>query len=140
MKRLMLMLALALIATAALAGPPIPLPPMGRVYPMGTNIVVSWDAPTLNEDGTALTNASSYRLYVAKKANPTVDNWSAFTMTNWYAWGVNTSAVMSLPRGCYTFYVTALNVDGNESDPSSMLYFQLYKTWPQAVTATIQGR
>ena len=130
----------ALVGRAQAQLAPVPLPPMGRATAAATNVSLSWDAPTLNNDLSPITNGAAFRIFVAYKLTPATTTWGAFTLTNTYPWTTRTSAVMRLPQGCYTFYVTALNSEGNESDPSAMYYWQLYKTWPQAVAATIQGR
>ncbi len=138
-KSTILLFLIAGIVRAQAAGP-IPLPPLGRILPISTNIFIGWETCTSNNDSSLLQDGIGYRLYVSRKSTPASTTWSAFSLTNTYPMSATNTGVFSVPRGCYTFYVTCLNSITNESDPSNFMYFQLYTTWPQAVAATLSGR
>ncbi len=70
---------------------------------------LSWQAPTLNENGTALTNLAGYKIYFGEASGNypntiEIDNPS-----------VTTYVVDGLAAGTYYFVATAYNTDGVES-------------------------
>ncbi len=70
---------------------------------------VTWQAPTLRQDGSALTNLAGYRVYYGTSAN---------SLTNSIAVndaGANNYQVTSLAAGTYYFAVSAIDSDGTES-------------------------
>lgn len=71
--------------------------------------VLSWAAPTQNEDGTPLTNLAGYRLYWGTNAG---NYTSSVTISNP---GVTTYVVENLLPGSYEFVATAFNNAGVES-------------------------
>jgi len=78
------------------------------------SVTLAWEAPTLNVDGTALTNLAGFKLYQGAATgiygNPTD------------AGNVTTQDVTGLEDGVtYYFAVTAYNTLGLESDPSDEL-------------------
>jgi hypothetical protein len=75
-----------------------------------TSVTVSWTAPTTNTDGSALTGGNAISTY----------------RVSWYKDGYFVNSVRSatspatitgLSSGTYSFYVTAIAVDNEESDP-----------------------
>jgi hypothetical protein len=75
---------------------------------------VSWDPPTTNTDGTALTDLASYRVVYGRAAN-TLDQ--AAPVTNP---GLASYTVSNLTQGTWYFAVVAVNASGVESDPSNV--------------------
>jgi hypothetical protein len=84
------------------------------------NLSIAWDAPTMNMDGTPLTDLKGYRLYYGdsstaqgippcNKNSKDVGNVTAFVVT-----GLTDGAN-------YTVQVTALDTEGNESFCSNLL-------------------
>lgn len=72
-----------------------------------------WGAPTLNTDGSALTDVSGYRVYYG--TSPSALNQSVFV-----AGSTSSSTVISgLAPGTYYFAVAAVNTAGTASDPSN---------------------
>lgn len=79
-------------------------------WPVTEGVTVTWTAPTTNTDGSALTGDDAIAEY----------------RVSWYTDGyfVNSSRhsaspalISDLAPGDYDFYVTAIAVDGEESDP-----------------------
>ena len=80
------------------------------VEPKGNgSAVLTWVAPTLNEDKTPLTDLAGFRVYFRLP--------SGLTKTT-HLGNVLTHTVTALPSGTVEFWVTALNKDGVESKPS----------------------
>ena len=78
------------------------------------SVTLNWDAPTLNVDGTPLTDLASYRIYYGTSAtslNTTIDLNNA---------GLTTYTVDNLSLGTYYFSMTAFNSAGEESDRSGV--------------------
>ena len=74
-------------------------------------LILTWDAPTTNADGTPLTDLAGYKIYYGTSSGSyttTVD-----------AGNVTTYNVPALPSGTYYFAVTAVDTSGNESDYSN---------------------
>ena len=73
---------------------------------------LSWTAPTLNTDGSALTNLSGYRIYYGTNA-------SALTQTVQLSGsGLTTYLISNLSPATYYFALTAYNTQNAESDRS----------------------
>ena len=73
---------------------------------------VSWTQPTLNVDGTALTNIASYRVTYGKSID---------TLNKTVAVPFNQlSAAIPVPRGTYFVSVTTVNALGEASAPSGI--------------------
>ena len=80
---------------------------------------ISWTAPTLNTDGTPLTDLAGYKIYYG-------------TATGVYGTPKDVGNVMTYPissvvttKGTYFLVVTAYNTAGDESDYSNELSFRL---------------
>jgi len=82
----------------------------------GRPVIVTWDAPTLNADGTELTDLAGYRVYAAaipgEHSEPPLDETES------------TSASLALPYPGSYIVVTAIDESGNESDWSEELEVQ----------------
>ena len=95
----------------------------GRAAPLGTGkVVLQWELPTTNEDGSALTNLVECRIYVRLEGqaydfgNPAI---TIPTSTNAPPEGTSMSGTVSnLADGVYFFVGTAANQEGLESDVS----------------------
>lgn len=74
------------------------------------DIALSWDAPTINADGSGLTDLATYTLKMRNAQNQ-VTSFPGLTVTSY--------TVQSLPVGTYFFTVTATDTSGNESAPSN---------------------
>lgn len=90
-----------------------------------TTATLSWVAPTLNTDGTALTNLTGYKVYEVVGTTPTLVSTITSPTTL-------TTAFNNLAIGTHTYQVTATNSSGIESDPSN----QGSKTIAAATSAT----
>lgn len=67
---------------------------------------LTWDAPTVNEDGTALTDLAGYKVYYGTVSR---------SYTNSVDVGSVQSHTLNLVAGTYYFAVTAYDTSGNES-------------------------
>ncbi len=76
------------------------------------SITVSWQAPTLNEDGSPLTNLAGYKIYYGLQ--PGVYS-SVIDINNV---GMATYVIDGLAPGTYYIALTSVNAAGNESLPS----------------------
>lgn len=79
---------------------------------VNTSANLSWVAPTLNTDGTSLTDLAGFKAYEVIAGSPvltTTLNNASFTNVN----------IINLVPGIHTFYVTAFNANGIESSPSN---------------------
>lgn len=77
-----------------------------------TQAVFSWTAPTLNTDGTVLTNLAGYKLYQGSNGVGTlVATISSPSATSYQ--------LSNLQVGSYTWYLTAYNTESVESGPSN---------------------
>ncbi len=76
-------------------------------------VTLTWQPPTQNTDGTALTNLAGYYIdYGTQPQNYT----TAIQVANP---GVTTYVVENLPPGTYYFVVTAYNSNGEDSSASN---------------------
>lgn len=74
---------------------------------------LSWSAPTLNEDGSALTDLAGYRIYWGTTSGSYPNSLSIDTP------GQTTAVIEDLEPGTYEFVATAVNSEGVESAFSS---------------------
>ena len=79
--------------------------------------MLAWDAPATYTDGSALLDLKEYRVYFS--ASP--DTYSAGRYYTVFApaTSVKVKDIISLGTGTYYFCVTAMNITGEESDPSN---------------------
>lgn len=75
-------------------------------------MTLSWQPPTENTDGSALTDLSGYVINYGTQSG---DYTSSITLTNP---GLTTYVVDNLAAGTYYFSITATASDGSESAPS----------------------
>ncbi len=75
----------------------------------GADVTLSWDAPTTNADGTALTDLAGYKIYVGKSPG-IYDKATAIDVGN-----VLTKTLTNFCEGIYYFVATAYDTSGNES-------------------------
>ncbi len=87
--------------------------PGGTVVGGGT-AQLSWDAPDANSDGTPLTDFVRYRVYVGQTTPVTRDSVSWITVED-----TTTHTFSGLTPGVYYFAVSAVNIQGAESDLSN---------------------
>jgi hypothetical protein len=91
------------------------------------DIILAWDPPTNNTDGTPLTDLAGYNVYyssvvVAYRESNNVMTWAVLsTGTYGRVYTTNTQLALTLPSTVYNFYVTAVAGLGAESEPSSNL-------------------
>lgn len=79
----------------------------------GFSVTLAWDAPTEDAVGRPLTDLAGYRLYYSLTLPPTGSDGVRLDL------GLDTRATVSgLPAGRYFFAVAAVDLVGNESDPS----------------------
>ena len=83
-----------------------------KVYESASgNATLTWDAPTTNADGTALTDLAGYKVYYGTASG-------SYTTTI-DAGNVTTYTVGNLFSGTYYFAATAYDTSGNESSYSN---------------------
>ena len=78
-------------------------------------MTLSWQPPTENTDGTALTNLAGYNIHYGTQPQ---DYTSVIKVANP---GLATYVIDSLPAGTYYFSVAAYNASGTESSFSPEL-------------------
>jgi hypothetical protein len=101
------------ISVQATAGQPTPPPPV-TPPPGGGAVTVGWIPPTLNADGSVLTNLAGYRLYWGT----TLANLDHFvTIANP---GLVRYVISDLTPATWYFAMTAYNSNGQESDRSEI--------------------
>ena len=77
-----------------------------------SSATLTWDAPTTNADGTALTDLAGYKIYYG----PATNDYSGGSIDV----GLTTSYdAQALPSGWTCFVVTAYDTSGNESTYSN---------------------
>jgi hypothetical protein len=76
-----------------------------------TSATLTWDAPTKNTDGTALTDLAGYKIHYG-----TASKEYGHTITTGL---VKTYSLQNLEPGTYYMVVTAFNAAGSESAPSN---------------------
>jgi hypothetical protein len=72
---------------------------------------LNWSPPYYNTDGTVLTDLAGFKLYEVLSSGP--------VLLTTVAAIVNSAAINGLSAGTHTYYITAFNVKGVESSPSS---------------------
>ena len=80
------------------------------------SVTLAWDAPTTDAAGGSLADLSGYRLYYIDVALPEGADSAVVEVGD-----VTQATVKGLLAGDYVFSVTALDMDGNESDFSEPL-------------------
>ena len=80
----------------------------------GGAVELTWDAPTENTDGSALTDLAGYTIYWGTEAGELANS---ITIENP---GIVSYVLENLVPATYYFVATAFNVDGSESEPSEM--------------------
>ena len=90
----------------------ISAPPMGGGDGIAT---LSWDAPTLNEDGSALIDLAGYKIYRGSLADP-----SSHALVAELNSGFAAYVVENLGAGTHYFSITAVNSLSVESDFSNV--------------------
>ena len=82
----------------------------------GFSVTLEWDAPTRDAAGQPLADLAGYRLYYSPTLPPSGAEGVRLDL------GLDTRATVSgLPAGRYFFAVTAVDLEGNESDLSEPL-------------------
>jgi hypothetical protein len=90
------------------------------VTEVGTkSATLSWKAPTLNSNGTPLTNLAGYRIYYGKSATALAHSITINSV------GVTTHVVTDLSSGTYYFALMAFNTAGIESKLSDVVSAKL---------------
>ena len=89
--------------------PPTPPPGPSPSPPPVYSATVSWSVPTLNTDGTSLTDISGYRIYFGTSANSLTQSVPVPGAAT------NSFVVDGLAAGTYYFAVTTLNSAGGSS-------------------------
>jgi len=79
------------------------------------NATLSWDAPTSNTNGTALTDLSGYRIYYGASEDDLVQTVQIGNV------GVQTYVIENLQPGTWYFAVRALSSEGTESPLSEVV-------------------
>lgn len=77
--------------------------------------LLTWTAPTKNEDGTNLTNLAGYRVYYG------TDPANLSNTLNITTAGATSQVIAPLAAGVWHFAMTALNTDGKESARSAQV-------------------
>ncbi len=72
------------------------------------SVSLSWQAPTQNVDGTALTDLAGFRIYYGQISGSYTDHVDVTSPTS-------TAQSLTLPSGTYYFAMTAVDGSGNES-------------------------
>jgi len=72
---------------------------------------LTWEAPTMNEDGTPLTDLAGYKVYYGTSPE---DYTESIDVGN-----VTVATIDSLSSGMWCFAVTAYDISGNESNYSN---------------------
>jgi len=78
------------------------------------SVTLSWDAPTTNTDGSALTDLAGYKLYWGTSPG----NYTNSVLID--NPGITTYVLENLAPGTYEFASTALNASGSESQYSGV--------------------
>jgi hypothetical protein len=82
--------------------------------PTGDAATLSWNAPTQNADGSALTSLAGYRIYYGTSASSLTKTISVATP------GITTYVISGLSPGTYYFAITAYNSSNAESSRSNV--------------------
>ena len=79
------------------------------------SVTLSWEAPTSNTDGTALTDLAGYRIYYGSSPSDLSQTVEISSV------GMQTYVLDDLPSGTWYFAVMALTRSGDESAPSNIV-------------------
>ena len=99
--------------------------------PTDSTATFSWTAPTLNTDGTNLTDLAGFKLYAGANGTGTL----AATIN-----GASTTTyqLTGLSIGTYSWYLTAFNAAGAESGPSNNASKTIFAGTSAAQNVTVQ--
>jgi len=92
--------------------------PISVPKPIGStdgNAALSWNAPTSNTNGTALTDLSGYRIYYGSSENEMTETVQIANL------GVQTYVIENLAPGTWYFAVRAVSSDDTESSLSDVV-------------------
>jgi hypothetical protein len=91
-----------------------PAPPIGQppTAPVVGSATLSWVAPTVNEDGSALTNLAGYRIFYGQSAS------NLDRQLNLASASANQQVIGDLSRGTWFFSIRAYTNSGLESADS----------------------
>jgi hypothetical protein len=81
----------------------------------GKSVALSWEVPTVTEDGATLQNLSGYRIHFGTNQNALVNSVEVASS------GMNTFTVQNLANGTYFFAVRAVTSTGEESKLSNVI-------------------
>jgi hypothetical protein len=99
-----------------------PTPETPEIAERGSALL-SWSAPTINDDGTSLTDLAGYVVYRWMSEAPMTLECEFLEPTELVSVGNNLSYRFNdLKSGRHWFYVTAVDTSGNESDCSEVVY------------------
>jgi Fibronectin type III domain len=90
-------------------------PPGGASPPSSHNAMLSWEAPTTNTNGSALTDLSGYRIYYGPSAGELSES---VQITNV---GIQTYVIENLQPGTWYFAIRATTSAGTESALSNIV-------------------
>jgi Fibronectin type III domain len=79
------------------------------------SVTVSWEAPSENTNGTALTNLAGYEIHYGTSATALTESIAVDTV------GVTDYVVSNLSSGTWYFEIVAVNSDGTQSAPSGVV-------------------
>jgi hypothetical protein len=79
------------------------------------NATLSWDAPTSNTNGTALTDLSGYRIYYGASEDDMIETVQISNV------GIQTYMIENLEPGTWYFAIRALSSEGTESPLSDVV-------------------
>ena len=100
------------------------------------DVTLEWDAPTTNADGSELTDLAGYRIYRSTTSGDyPSDPLQEITDTS------NVSfSLPNHPAGIFFYVVTAIDADGNESERSNEVSYNIAPGSPTnlRITITIQ--
>ena len=88
----------------------------GPSTPTTSDLTLSWDAPTVNEDGSPLDDLAGYNLYYGQSSPLTADNSQVIQLAT-----VTTATIPDLTPGTWFVAVAARDVSGNVSELSAQL-------------------
>jgi Fibronectin type III domain len=80
-----------------------------------TTAVLSWEAPTTNTNGSALTDLAGYRIYYGESPRTLSESVQIKTV------GVQTYVIDNLPAGTWYFAIMAVTSAGRESGLSNVV-------------------
>lgn len=105
--------ALALLAMWVAACAPHAPGPAGVDEDATFSITLAWDAPQVNDDGSALTDLEGYRLYYSRSSPLDLATASRVEIDT-----RTVHTLSGLSAGTYHFVVSAFDLNGNDSAPT----------------------